>query len=343
MGGRAVVVLALGIATLARAHPAAADGGDDLPDIHSRSAVVIDADTGTELYGKAADEVRPIASTTKIFVAMVVRAHDLDLDGWTAISKTDASYARGGARTRLDIGESFRNKDLLRAMLMASDNRAPTALGRAAGLDPDELVAAMNRLAKQLDLAHTKLTDPTGLRGNVSTAREMALALHHALADDVLREIMGDAEQEVVSKDGSATIHYGSTNQALRAHRWDVIGGKTGYTDKAGYCFVTAARFDGKVVVAAFYGADGTLTRFADFDRVAEWIDRGAPGAKREAPHRHHRTHEHRRRRRPRRRPGRRVARWPSSPGTRTPASRSVATARCTAAGTRTATTSCGR
>jgi D-alanyl-D-alanine endopeptidase (penicillin-binding protein 7) len=253
---------------------------NELPDVHSSSAVVIDVATGDELYGKAADEVRPIASTTKIFVAMVVRAHDLDLDGWTEITRTDASYARGGARTRLDIGETFRNKDLLRAMLMASDNRAPTALGRAVGLDPDELVAAMNRLAKQQGLAHTHFTDPSGLRGNVSTAREMALALHAALADDVLREIMGDAEQDVVSRDGSATIHYGTTNQALRAHRWDVIGGKTGYTDAAGYCFVTAARFDGKVVVAAFFGADGKLTRFADFDRVAEWIDKGAPGAK---------------------------------------------------------------
>jgi D-alanyl-D-alanine endopeptidase (penicillin-binding protein 7) len=293
MCARAVLALALGAASLALARPAAADAeagarASELPDVRSESAVVIDADSGTELYGKAADEVRPIASTTKIFVAMVVRAHDLDLDGWTTISKTDASYARGGARTRLDVGESFRNKDLLRAMLIASDNRAPTALARAVGLDPDDLVAAMNRLAKQLDLAHTHFTDPSGLRGNVSTAREMALALHHALADDVLREIMGDAEQDVVSKDGSATIHYGTTNQALRAHRWDVIGGKTGYTDKAGYCFVTAARFDGKVVVAAFYGAEGKLTRFADFDRVAAWIDKGAPGAKRAARRRKH-------------------------------------------------------
>jgi D-alanyl-D-alanine endopeptidase (penicillin-binding protein 7) len=278
--GLALVVAAVG------ARPAVADGDDDgdgddradatLPDVHSESAVVLDADTGTVLFRKAADEVRPIASTTKIFVAMVVRAHDLDLDGWTEITRTDASYARGGARTRLDVGETFRNKDLLRAMLMASDNRAPTALARAAGLDPDELVAGMNRLAKKLHLAHTRFSDPSGLRGNVSTAREMALALETALGDPVLREIMGDAEQEVVSKDGSAHVHYGTTNQALRAGKWDVIGGKTGYTEKAGYCFVTAARFDGKVVVAAFFGADGKATRFADFDRVATWLDRRA-------------------------------------------------------------------
>src|SRR5215467_1449088 len=107
---------------------------DDLPEIKSHSAIVIDAKSGAEIFGKDADDVRPIASTTKIFVALAVRKHDLDLDGWTEITKEDAEHAKGGVRTRLDIGQVFRNKDLLRAMLVASDNRSPTALGRAAGL-----------------------------------------------------------------------------------------------------------------------------------------------------------------------------------------------------------------
>lgn len=252
----------------------------DLPEIKSHAAIVIDADTGAEIYGKDADEVVPIASTTKIFVAMAIRKKGFDLDGWTDITKTDAKYAKGGARTRLDVGQTFKNKDLLRAMLIASDNRAPTALARAAGLDPDQLVDAMNDVAKQLHLKRTKFTDPTGLRGNVSTAREMALALHAALEDDVLKGVMAETEVDVVSKDGYAKITYKSTNIPLRAHKWDVIGGKTGYTEKAGYCFVTEARFDGRNVVTAFYGAEGKLTRFGDFNRVAEWIDRGSPGGK---------------------------------------------------------------
>src|SRR6476469_1430207 len=101
------------------------------PDVKSRTAIVIDRDTGAEIFGKDADEIRAIASTTKIFVAMAVRKKGLDLDAWTTISRADARYASGGSRTRLDVGDTFRNHDLLRAMLMASDNRAPTALGRA--------------------------------------------------------------------------------------------------------------------------------------------------------------------------------------------------------------------
>ncbi len=99
---------------------------EDLPDVKSKSAVVIDAESGAEIFGKDADEIRAIASTTKIFVAMAVRKKGLDLDGWTTITKGDAKWSRGGARTRLDVGDTFRNQDLLRAMLMASDNRAPT-------------------------------------------------------------------------------------------------------------------------------------------------------------------------------------------------------------------------
>jgi D-alanyl-D-alanine endopeptidase (penicillin-binding protein 7) len=250
---------------------------NDHPSIRSQSAVVRDAATAEELFSKDADEIRPIASTTKIFVAMAVRKQ-LDLDGWTEITRVDAQFASGGARTRLDIGQKFRNKDLLRARLIASDNRAPTALGRAAGMSPDDLVAAMNAVAKRLHLKHTKFTDPTGLRGNVSTAREMAIALRAVLGDDVLRAIMRQDSAEVVSKDHYARIHYGSTNAPLVAGRWDILGGKTGYTHAAGYCFITGARFEDREVVMAFLGASGKLTRFDDFNRVAAWLDhRRAP------------------------------------------------------------------
>jgi D-alanyl-D-alanine carboxypeptidase len=65
---------------------------DSLPEIHSRSAVVLDAASGDEIFSKDADDIRPIASTTKIFVALAVRKK-LDLDGWTAITKVDARFA----------------------------------------------------------------------------------------------------------------------------------------------------------------------------------------------------------------------------------------------------------
>lgn len=262
--------------------PASAEeaGPARLPDIRSQAAVVLDARTGAEVFGKQADEVRAIASTTKIFVAMAVRKKGIALDGWTEITRTDARAAAGGSRTRLDIGQSFKNVDLLRAMLMSSDNRAPTALGRAVGLDQQQLVAAMNALAKDLGLKKTRFTDTSGLRGNVSTAREMALALRAALADPVLAEIMGSVTAEVRSKSGYAKIRYNSTNVPLVVGARRVAGGKTGFTRAAGYCFITGASVGGRSYLFVFLGADGKLTRFADFDRAVAWLEAGAPGAR---------------------------------------------------------------
>ena len=264
------------------------------PTLRSKAAVVLDARDRSEIFAKDADEIRPIASTTKIFVAMVVRKRDLDLDAWTKITQADVAEARGGARTRLDRGEAFRNRDLLRAMLIASDNRAPTALGRAVGLDPDELVAAMNKLAKELGLAHTRFTSASGLRGNTSTARELATALAAALADDLLRDIMRTEEVTVRSKDG-ARIEYRTTNAPLVEGRYDVIGGKTGYTEAAGYCFVTAARIDRHPVVMAFLGAAGKETRFADFNRIAGWLETRGVTAGTRPKQRERESGEHRR------------------------------------------------
>jgi serine-type D-Ala-D-Ala endopeptidase (penicillin-binding protein 7) len=271
---RSLVVLTIWAVT------ATAHADSQLPDVRSKAAMILDARTGAELFGKDADEVRAIASTTKIFVAMVVRKKGIALDDYTEITRADFKAARGGARTRLDIGQKFKNVDLLRAMLMASDNRAPTALARAVGLDADGLVEEMNALAKDLGLKKTRFTDTSGLRGNVSTAREMAIATRAVLDDDLLREIMATETYEVKSESGYAKLTYVTTNQPLVEHKYKVVGGKTGYTTSAGYCFVTGAEIGGREVVMSFLGADGKLTRFADFDRVAAWLDLGAPGAK---------------------------------------------------------------
>lgn len=272
-------MLAIGMAV----GPAFADKAvvpsSQLPEIQSAAAVVLDAATGAEVLAKDADQVRAIASTTKIFVAMAVRRKKIDLDRWTEITAADVKAAKGGSRTRLDVGQQFKNIDLLRAMLMSSDNRAPTALGRSAGMSQDQLIAEMNRVAKDLGLKKTRFTDSSGLRGNVSTAREMALALRAALRDDVLAKIMATPNATVESRSGYAKVVYNSTNQPLVAGTYHVTGGKTGFTKAAGYCFITGVQMDGRDYLVAFLGARGKGTRFADFGRVAAWLDAGAPGA----------------------------------------------------------------
>lgn len=260
-----------------RAAPVPALTGDGRPNVQSVAAIVVDLDTGVELYAKNPDDERFIASTSKIFVAMVVRGKGIPLDGQTTINEVDRKWARGGAKSRLLEGRTFRHHDLMRAMLIGSDNRACTALGRGAGMTPEELIEAMNAKAAELGLKVTRFTDPSGLRGNVSTAREMAVALKAALEDPVIAEIMRTREYTIHSTDKKrVAVGYRNTNHSLFG-KWAVIGGKTGFTDPAKYCLVIAARFGKRRIGAVFLGADGELTRFADFSRVAQWVDEGGP------------------------------------------------------------------
>ena len=254
--------------------PVPALTSEGLPNVRSGSALAIDMDKGTILYGKNPDSVRAIASTGKIFVAIVVRRRGIDLDGVTEITMDDVHHARGGSRTHLDLRQRFRNSDLLRAMLVASDNRAVTALGRAVGLTPEQLVTEMNALAVDLGLKRTTFVDPTGLNGNWSTAREMGRALAATLRDPVLAEILATRHASVstVSERRVRTIHYANTNRVLHRNGMRVLGGKTGYTRPAGYCLVTGVELNGRRLAFVFLGGDGELTRFADFNRVVGWM-----------------------------------------------------------------------
>lgn len=246
------------------------------PAVSSQRVMVMDAATGAILYARNADDVAAIASTGKIFVGLVASERKLALTEATKMTKVDRDFARGGARTRLSVNHSFRNRDLLRAMLIASDNRAPTALGRAVGLSPKQLIAAMNEVARKLGLKDTRFTDPSGLRGNVSTARDMAIAFRAALADPLLAEVLGTREVHVRATHKRAKrIYYRNTNQVLHNDKYQVLGGKTGFTRKAGYCLLVAANVAGRDVVMVFLGGKGKNTRFRDFYRAVEWISAG--------------------------------------------------------------------
>jgi D-alanyl-D-alanine endopeptidase (penicillin-binding protein 7) len=246
-----------------------------LPNIQAQSAVVVDLSSGEELIAKNADEVRPIASISKLMAALVILERKLDLDGVTAIVDEDRQVASGGARSRLPVGWRFTNRDLLHAALMASDNRAVPALGRAVGLTPQALAAEMTKKAQALGLKHTRFADPVGLdASNVSTARELVRLIEAALENPVITEVTRKAQYVAHPVDRPGwSIEYNNTDVIARRARFEVLTGKTGYTDLALYCLAIAARVVGDHKVAMiFLGAVGKMTRFGDFSRVAQWL-----------------------------------------------------------------------
>jgi D-alanyl-D-alanine endopeptidase (penicillin-binding protein 7) len=258
-----------------RAVPTYTRGG--MPNVQAQAAVAIDLTTGEELYTKNPDAVRPIASISKLMAMLVVLDRHVELDAPTTITGDDKQIAFGGARSRLPVGLAFSNRDLLHAALMASDNRAVPALGRAVGLEPPQLVEAMNAKAKDLGMKNTRFEDPVGLNANnTSTPRDLVLMLRAAIKQPLIAEITQKAKYVAhpVGHPGW-TIEYNNTDVIARSGRWSVLTGKTGYTDLALYCLAIAVRMttaQSHDVAMVFLGAVGKMTRFADFQRTAQWL-----------------------------------------------------------------------
>jgi D-alanyl-D-alanine endopeptidase (penicillin-binding protein 7) len=250
-----------------------------MPNVQAQAAVAIDLTTGEVLYTKNPDAVRPIASISKLMAMLVVLdpARHLELDAPTTMIESDRQIAFGGARSRLPVGMSFTNRDLLHAALMASDNRAVPALGRAVGLNPRDLVGAMNAKAKELGMKATHFEDPVGLNpGNSSSPRDLVLMLKAAIHQPLISEITQKAKYiaHPVGKPGWA-IEYNNTDVIARSGKFSVLTGKTGYTDLALYCLAIAVRMaaaEPHDVAMVFLGAVGKMTRFADFHRTAQWL-----------------------------------------------------------------------
>jgi D-alanyl-D-alanine endopeptidase (penicillin-binding protein 7) len=242
------------------------------PNVQSLGALVIDLDTGQELFARKPDMPRPIASISKLAAVLVVMDRSPDLEGLSTIKKVDADVGRGGAKSRLLEGMTLSNRDLLHAALLGSDNRAVSALGRAVGLGTSQFTQAMNHKVATLGLRYTRFREPTGLSSdNLSTPREIIPLLKTAMAHPVLGPILrrGEYDAHPVSK---PAIRYVNTHRPAARGNVQVLGGKTGYNDSARYCLVLAARIGERNYGMALLGTEGDRTRFGDVARVADWI-----------------------------------------------------------------------
>ncbi|MDE2360792.1 MAG: serine hydrolase, partial [Betaproteobacteria bacterium] len=120
----------------------------------SANALVIDAESDRPIYAKAADDVTPIASVTKLMTAMVVLDANQPMDAPIEIDKDDIDYLKG-SHSRLGMGATLSRREMLRLALMSSENRAASSLARYYPGGTVAAVAAMNRKAAELGMTHT--------------------------------------------------------------------------------------------------------------------------------------------------------------------------------------------
>jgi serine-type D-Ala-D-Ala endopeptidase (penicillin-binding protein 7) len=249
------------------------DGG---PRLTARSVLVLDK-TGKALLARNADEVRSIASLTKLMAALVFIDRGLKLDEGTIINRDDWKVALDGCRTRLELKWTYRNLDLLHAALMSSDNRAVSALARAVNLSPNALVQAMNERARRMGLAHTQFRGPVGIEPtNVSTAWEMSRIVREAARTKPLRSVMGKAEYQVKPMRGYLKVFYRNTNPTVGTKGIAFAASKTGYNHKAGYCLAAVARVhDLGDLTIVILGSKRKAERVNDLNRILRWLRAG--------------------------------------------------------------------
>ena len=263
-------------AKTSRVHKAAAlevneDGG---PFLKSSGVLVMDAASGQTLYSKNADQSTPIASITKLMTAMVVLDAKLALDDPIQITNEDIDLIKN-TKSRLPIGSHFRRDDLMRLALMASDNRAASALGRNYPGGLLAFVDAMNAKAQTLGMAATHFVDSSGLApGNVSNPSDLGKLAAAAAKYDLIREYTTTGAVDVTLPDSKRKLSFVNTNQLVRTGDWQIGLSKTGYINESGKCLVMQAIIANQPVVIVLLDSWGKLTRVADANRIRKWLEK---------------------------------------------------------------------
>ncbi|MCZ6831700.1 MAG: serine hydrolase [Gammaproteobacteria bacterium] len=241
------------------------------PGLRSASVIVTGAN-GNVIYAKDEDAVRPIASITKLMMAMVILDAQLDLDEKITITKADRDLIQLTG-SRLEYGATLTREELLLLALMSSENRAAAALGRTYPGGMAVIVADMNKKAQQLEMHNSHFADPAGLKiANVSTARDLARMVNAAGNYPMISRATTILRKEVRPYAKRGPLVYGNTNRLLKNASWDIELGKTGYINEAGRCLVMQARIEGEEVSIVLLNSFGKLTPFGDSNRLRKWM-----------------------------------------------------------------------
>jgi serine-type D-Ala-D-Ala endopeptidase (penicillin-binding protein 7) len=244
-------------------------------DLRSAAALVIDQEAGKLLYAKNTDAVMPIASITKLMTAIVVLESGAPLDDPITVTMQDVDRLKGTS-SRLRVGTTLSRKEMLRLALMASENRAASALARAYPGGTSAFVEAMNRKAKQLGMRDTRFVDPTGLNpNNVSTALDLATLVNAGYQHSVIRDYTTTESVRLAfqGKRKARALNFRNSNALVRSGQWEIGLSKTGYISEAGRCLVMQARISSKPVIIVLLDSWGKFTRIADANRIKRWVE----------------------------------------------------------------------
>jgi D-alanyl-D-alanine endopeptidase (penicillin-binding protein 7) len=242
------------------------------PKLRSSIALIYDVNGKRPLYVKNIDAVVPIASITKLMTAMIVLDAQLPLDEEISISTLDIDLLKG-TQSRMRPGMSLPRGTLLKLALMASENRAASALARTYPGGTLAAIAMMNAKARELGMKNTRFLDSTGLNsGNVSTAQDLVKMVVAAQSYSLIHEA-STASSDFVEPSGYRAMRFNNTNPLVKSSSWDIGISKTGYISEAGRCLVMQAKINQRPVVIVLLDSWGKQTRVGDANRIKKWME----------------------------------------------------------------------
>lgn len=226
-------------------------------EINAKSALLMEAETGTILYSKNESTPASPASVTKIMTLLLV----MEAIDNGSLSLTDNVYvsanaaSKGGSQVFLKEGEKISVEDLVKCTVIASANDAAVALAETVSGSESEFVNHMNERAKKLGMKNTNFENATGLDdttvNHVTSALDIAIMSRALIKHDLILKYSSLWQDTI--RNGEFTLT--NTNRLVRFY--DGCNGlKTGSTDKAGFCISTTAKRDGMQLIAVIMGAE---------------------------------------------------------------------------------------
>lgn len=206
----------------------------------AKSYIVYDFKDNKMLEGEQVHEVRPIASVTKLMTANVFLNHNQNPNCVNTITDADIDRLKG-TKTRLPFHTPISCADLLKAMLVSSDNYAASALSRSTNLTRAQFIQAMNDTAKAWGMKNTRFHDSSGLSPkNVSTVADLTILAYHSMMRPEIIKLSNTSNTNVqaYAPNGISQVSFRNTNKLVREGLASALISKTGYIRESGYNLV---------------------------------------------------------------------------------------------------------
>lgn len=265
-----LLVAALFIPSLAAAAPLE----DGLPiEITSPAVILAEAETGTVIFEKNADERREVASITKLMTALLVfeALEDNDIALTDQVTVSQRAAAMEGSQALLDADTDYKLEDLLRTMIMASANDSAVALAEYLAGTEENFVQRMNERAHALGMDDTHYVNCTGYpqEGQYTTARDV-MTLSCEVSRHPAYHTYASVWVDTLVHPSGRTTDLTNTNRLVRFYE-GCDGFKTGSTDAAKYCVSATAEKNGMRLIAVVLGCENSQTRFNEARSMLEY------------------------------------------------------------------------